>query len=85
VAGLTQGSAVTYEVWAPAGTGITVSPMILDANWNAWVLPSHSLAGGWNVVSFTLPSGVGSVNVLGLQVNDGNGWAGRLVLDSISF
>ena len=85
VSGLTAGSPVRYEVWAPSGVGASVSPMVFDANWNVTVLPAQALAPGWNAVSFTVPPGVTGLQVLGLQVNDSAGWAGRLVLDSVSF
>ncbi|HEU5003555.1 MAG TPA: cellulase family glycosylhydrolase [Actinomycetota bacterium] len=85
VAGLTAGSPVHYEVWAPSGVGATVSPVVFDANWNATVLGAQTLVPGWNSVNFNVPAGISSLQVLGLQVNDPNGWTGRLVLDSVFF
>jgi hypothetical protein len=85
VAGLAPGAPVTYEVWAPPGVAAGVSPMVFDGNWNVTVLPNQQLASGWNALHFTIPAGVASVRVLGLQVNDGTGWLGRLVLDSVAF
>jgi hypothetical protein len=32
-----------------------------------------------------VPPSTNGINELGLQINDGNGWAGRLVLDSVAF
>jgi hypothetical protein len=45
----------------------------------------QQLQPGWNTVTFTIPPTTNGVNELGLQVNDGSGWGGRLVLDSVTF
>jgi hypothetical protein len=84
-AGLGPGAPVTYRVWAPAGVAAGVAPMVFDGNWNVTVLASQPLSSGWNTVSFKIPSGVTAVKILGLQVNDDAGWAGRLVLDSVAY
>jgi hypothetical protein len=59
--------------------------MVFDGNWNVTVLPNQQLAPGWNALHFTIPAAVATVRVLGLQINDGGAWAGRLVLDSVAF
>lgn len=59
--------------------------MLFDSGWHASVLASQQLQVGWNTVSFTIPATTAGVNELGLQVNDGSGWTGRLVLDSVVF
>ncbi|MBV9810933.1 MAG: cellulase family glycosylhydrolase [Solirubrobacterales bacterium] len=83
--GLAAGGVVTYHVWAPSGVSAGVSPMLLDAGWHADVLPGQTLQPGWNTVTFTIPPGVTGINELGIQVNDGSGWNGALVLDSVAF
>jgi hypothetical protein len=85
LAGLGPGTPVTYRVWAPTGVAAGVAPMVFDGNWNVTVLANQLLSPGWNTVSFTLPSGISGLKVLGLQVNDSSGWAGRLVLDSVAY
>jgi hypothetical protein len=79
------GTVVTYRVWAPDGTTPSVSPVVFNANWNVSVLASQSLASGWNTVRFMVPGSINGVQVLGLQINDSTGWAGRLVLDDITW
>ncbi len=81
---VTPGSAVTYRVWAPAGVGVSVSPMVYDQNWQVAVLPSRPLVAGWNTVAFTVPGTLGGVRVLGLQLNGPNGWTGTVDLDDIT-
>ena len=76
---------MTYRVWAPSGVSVAVAPMVFDSSWNVTVLPAQQLAAGWNTVSFTVPPNLNGLRVLGLQVNGGSGWAGRLVLDSVAF
>jgi hypothetical protein len=83
--GLRPGSAVTYHVWAPSSVTVGVSPMWMDSGWNTTVLANQQLIPGWNTVTFTIPSTTNGINELGLQVNDGGGWAGRLVLDAAAF
>jgi len=83
--GLGPGSVVAYHVWAPSGVSAGVSPMLLDSSWHADVLSGQTLRPGWNTVTFTIPPSVTGVNELGIQVNDGSGWSGTLVLDSVTF
>ena len=84
--GLGAGSVVTMHLWAPSTvSSVSVSPVVLDGGWTAHVLGGVALAAGWNSVSFAVPAGVSAVNELGLQVNDGGGWTGRLVLDAVAF
>ncbi|HET8979478.1 MAG TPA: cellulase family glycosylhydrolase [Solirubrobacteraceae bacterium] len=85
LAGLGPGTPVTYHVWAPAGEQASVSPMMLDSNWKATVMPAQALAPGWTTVSFTIPSTIGALNVLGLQVDEPGAWTGRLVLDDVTW
>ena len=82
---LGAGSIVTYRVWAPPGVSAGVAPTLFDSGWHASVLPGQQLQPGWNTVTFTVPASTNGVNELGLQVNDGSGWAGRLVLDAVDF
>src|SRR5579884_2617022 len=85
LAGLGPGAQVTCHVWAPPGVSAGVSPTLFDSGWHASVLANQTLSPGWNTITFTIPTTLTGVNELGLQVNDGSGWAGRLVLDSVTF
>jgi hypothetical protein len=85
LSGVAPGTVVSYQVWAPAGVSAGISPMLFDSGWHASVLANHDLQPGWNTVTFTIPPGINGVNELGLQVNDGGGWAGRLVLDDVTW
>jgi hypothetical protein len=82
--GLHAGSTVTYRVWAPEGVAAGVAPMLFDQDWRVAVLADCRLSPGWNTITFMLPPAIGTPQVLGLQVNDGSGWAGRLVLDAVA-
>jgi hypothetical protein len=83
--GVGAGAIVTYRVWAPSGVQAGISPMLFDSGWHASVLANQTLQPGWNTVTFTIPPTTNGVNELGLQVNDGTAWSGRLVLDSVAF
>jgi hypothetical protein len=83
LSGLAAGATITYEVWAPTGVSAGASPVVYDGSGNVTVLAPHTLAPGWNEVQFAIPAGVSSVSVLGLQIDDGTGWTGRLLLDSV--
>jgi hypothetical protein len=83
--GVAPGAIVTYRVWAPSGVQAGISPMLFDSGWHASVMASQQLQPGWNTVTFTIPPATNGVNELGLQVNDGTAWSGRLVLDSVAF
>jgi hypothetical protein len=85
LSGVGPGSLVTYRVWAPAKVSAGVSPMLFDSGWHASVLANQNLQAGWNTVTFTVPASTNGVNELGLQINDGKHWTGRLVLDTVVF
>ena len=85
LAGVGPGTPVSYRVWAPAGVSAAVAPMVFDGSWNVTVLANQPLSPGWNTVSFAVPSGLSGLRILGLQVDDDGGWAGRLVLDSVAY
>lgn len=83
--GLAAGAAVTYHVWAPRGVSVGVSPIVADRRSHVTVLANHRLRSGWTTITFTIPPKLLGLRVLGLQVNDGSGWKGRLVLDDVSW
>ncbi|HEX8976055.1 MAG TPA: cellulase family glycosylhydrolase [Solirubrobacteraceae bacterium] len=85
LAGIGAGTVVSYRVWAPAGASVSVSPVVFDGSWRTTVLAAQALTAGWNLVRFTVPVGTSGVNEIGLQVNDSNGWSGRLVLDTVGW
>lgn len=78
-------STVVFHVWAPSGVSVGVSPVLMGLKWYVVWLANHPLVPGWNTITFTVPISVFRVDMLGLQVNDATGWAGRLVLDSVTF
>ena len=83
--GLTQvraGPRVGIRVHTPAGAALTVRPFVFDGSWTPTVLAGRTLADGWNQVSFVVPA-VDAVRGLGLQVDNGRGWTGRIVLDEV--
>ena len=84
LARVTPGSTVTYRLWAPPDVGISVSPMVLDQDWQASVLAARPVVPGWNTVRFTVPTGLGGVRVLGLQVDDASGWSGTVDVDDVT-
>ena len=88
VTGLRAGARVSYRVHLPVGgsggTAPTVSPMLFDQSWKVTVLAPQALRPGWSTVSFTVPRAVTSTQVLGLQVNNPEGWTGALTLDRVS-
>jgi hypothetical protein len=85
VSDLAAGSPVTYRIWAPKGVAAGIAPMLFDRAWNATVLADRPLVPGWNTINFAIPAGTDGVRVLGFQVDDGNNWQGRLVLDAVAF
>jgi endoglucanase len=85
LSGVGAGAIVTYHVWAPPGVSAGVAPMLFDSGWHARVLPNQSLQPGWNTLTFAIPPTANGVNELGLQIDDGTSWAGRLVLDDVSW
>lgn len=88
VAGLRPGARVSYRVHLPGGPSVgtapTLSPVLFDQSWKVTVLAPQALGPGWSTVSFTVPRDVTSTQVLGLQVNNPNGWTGTLTLDRVS-
>ena len=85
VAGLAPGGAVRLQVWSPASGRVAAAPTVYDQSWRVTVLPAQTLSAGWNTVAFTVPAALDGVRVVGLQIDDGSGWAGTLVLDSVAW
>ena len=88
VAGLRAGDLVTYRVHLPAGTpggsAPTVSPVVADGTWTMSVLARRTLRPGWNTLAFTVPRNVTTTRMLGLQVDNPDGWTGNLTLDRVT-
>ncbi len=85
VSGLVPGTTVSMQVWAPSDVDVAVAPMVFDLDWDVSVLTGRELVPGWNTVSFAVPAFLGGVRVVGLQVNDSTGWAGKLVVDAVAW
>jgi autotransporter family porin len=83
--GLAPGTQVTYWVHQPSGSTLTsVQPYIANLEWNDVYAPAVVLATGWNKVVWSVPAADG-IKGMGLKINDGSGWSGRLVLDSVTW
>lgn len=83
--GLASGKQVTYWLYEPSGSTLqSVQPYVADLSWNDVMVAPVALEPGWNEVSWTVPS-VNGVDAVGMEINNGNGWNGQLVLDSVSW
>jgi hypothetical protein len=82
--GLRPGKQVTYQVWAPAGARLTVTPYATDSSWQERFVTTSQLAPGWNQVTWQVPQ-VDGIRAIGLQLNDDSSWGGRIYLDSVAW
>ena len=81
VDGLTGPDTITYHVYSPTA-GVKVMPFATDPLWHNWFVPQMTLAKGWNTLRWRVPSAIGTVRDLGLQVNL---WTGTLYMDTVSW
>jgi hypothetical protein len=82
--GLTPGKTITYELWAPNGARITVTPYATDQGWQEHFATASSLQPGWNTITWKVPKQNG-VRAIGLQFNDDAAWGGRVYLDEVAW
>ena len=87
IATLVPGKTVTYRVFKPstAPAGVGVKLFASDANWAQQFSPDLALNAGWNTVTFTVPPMATPLKAVGIQVNNGPGWAGSLYLDAVAW
>jgi lysophospholipase L1-like esterase/regulation of enolase protein 1 (concanavalin A-like superfamily) len=83
-----SGGTVTFRVWVPAGSPITVvEPYSQDFNW-AW---NASWYGGlsantWNTLTLTIPSNhTTPLSLLGLRFTTNAAWTGTCYIDSVKW
>jgi hypothetical protein len=87
IATLVPGKTVTYRVFKPstAPAGVGVKLFASDVNWAQQFGPDLALNAGWNTVTFTVPPMATPLKAVGIQVNNGPGWAGSLYLDAVAW
>ena len=82
------GTKITYRVYKPASapSSVGVKPYVSNNGWAQTFGSDVSLSYGWNTVTFTVPAGLSTpLQAIGLQVNNGGGWTGSLLLDDVSW
>jgi hypothetical protein len=72
---------ITYHVYSPVA-GVHVMPFATDGRWHNWFVPTLTLAQGWNTVRWSVPTAIGNVRDIGLQVNL---WSGTLSMDKVTW
>jgi hypothetical protein len=82
--GLTPGKTVSYLVWAPSGTTITVTPYAMDQGWQEHFASPVALKPGWNTLEWRVPQ-MDGVRAIGLQFNNTAAWGGRLYFDDVAW
>ncbi len=82
------GTTITFRVWIPAGSKVTLlQPYLQDNNWNwssGWF--QSLTAGAWNTVTLTVPlTATSPLQVLGVQFTTNAAWTGTCYVDSVSW
>jgi mannan endo-1,4-beta-mannosidase len=86
--GAGPGRVLTYHVYVPssAPTGLQAEAYVSNAAWQQTFGPAVNLSHGWNVVTWTVPSGVSTpLQAVGIQINDGPGYSGPVYLDDVAW
>jgi hypothetical protein len=87
-ANVPAGATITFHVWIPAGSAVTViEPYLNDYNWawNSGWFGSLS-ANSWNTITLTVPSTrTTPLKQLGLRMTTNAAWSGTCYIDSISW
>lgn len=82
------GKTITFRVWIPAGSSITmVQPYLQDYNW-AWTSSYYANlpANTWTAITVTVPPGaVTPLQQLGIQFATSSAWSGTCYIDSIAW
>jgi hypothetical protein len=85
---ITAGTTITFHVWIPSGSQITVlQPYLQDYNW-AWTSSWYGnlTANAWNTITLTVPStAVTPVQELGIQFTANAAWSGTCYIDSVAW
>jgi hypothetical protein len=82
--GLAPGKTVSYQIWAPRGTTITVTPYATDQGWQVHFVSPAALKPGWNTLEWRVPE-LDGVRAIGLQFNNTGAWGGRVFLDQVAW
>jgi hypothetical protein len=85
LSGLAPGVVIVYRVYSPSASAVGVQPFVFDGSWSPKFGSSVGLAAGWNTVSYTVPAGVTAFKGVGMQINNGSGFAGNIYLDAITW
>jgi regulation of enolase protein 1 (concanavalin A-like superfamily) len=83
-----SGGTVTFRVWIPAGSAITVvEPYSQDFNW-AWNASWYGglSANSWNTLTLTIPANqITPLSLLGLRFTTNAAWTGTCYIDSVKW
>ena len=86
--GASAGTKITYRLYLPANapTTLQAQPYVSNNAWQQTFGTAVILTYGWNVVSWTVPSGVTSpLQAVGVQINNGGGYSGPVYLDDVAW
>ena len=87
-ANVLAGSTITFRVWIPGGSAVTmIEPYSNDYNWawnSSWF--GNLSANAWNTVTLTIPTTrTTPLRQLGLRMTTNAAWTGTCYIDSISW
>lgn len=71
-------------MYVPSGApgGLSVKPFATDSGWTNRFGSDTAVSPGWNIVRFGWPI-VDGGRGFGLQVNNGTGWTGTVLVDAV--
>ncbi len=87
ITSLVPGKTVTYRVFKPgsAPSDLGVKAFTSNATWVQSFGADLPLNPGWNTITYVVPPQSTPLRALGLQVNNGPGWAGSVYVDAVSW
>jgi len=82
------GATITFHVWIPSGSQVTVlQPYLQDYNW-AWTSGWYGnlTTNAWNTITLTVPpTATTPLKLLGIQFTTSAGWSGTCYIDSVAW
>jgi hypothetical protein len=85
---VTAGATITFHVWIPSGSKITVlQPYLQDYNWG-WTAGWYGnlTANAWNTITLTVPpTAITPLKQLGIQFTTSAAWTGTCCIDSVAW
>ena len=82
------GTTITFHVWIPGGSPVTVlQPYLQDYNW-AWTAGRYAnlAANAWNTITLTIPPNATTpLKQLGVKFTTSAAWSGTSYLDSVTW